>query len=443
MGAEPTYIGAERSLIASVLAGGNWAAIQLGDGQFGLPLHQMLWNAMGQLFNRGDSVDPVTLQNALGTQLNASELASITHAYCNPASLTEYADIVREAWLRRTLKFTAERMLAELDRQAPQQTLDTLATGVEALIRTQAGKTTVSEFDVIAEKLERVKSNKGPRSISTPIAGLRLPAGVVTTIYGDTGGFKSTFKEWLKRHMVSEGYKVYDASLEDSKEMSAAKTMASKTGISFGTIDQDEYTPEQREAILSQPLSAYNASRNTTLNYNTVGRMVDIVRVAKSIKPDVVFIDYIQAISGNREVIDDAYQQAQRAAGSAGNSYVFLSQRKQTNTTKPGANAKDSERFNPRPNSDEHMAGSAGIKNFSKLMLSLYSPATKYPVPDSEGHTRPYFEIVSQYGPELYNRLLEVKVEKGSLGGGVGKVYGLLTSPGTANFDFFDIRRFL
>ncbi len=249
-----------------------------------------------------------------------------------------------------------------------------------------------------------------------------IPVDKVTTIFGESGNFKTTTKNSIVWGMAMSGLgSVLDVSLEDSDQLTVQRFIARQTGISYGSVATRELTDDQEELVGCISEEAVDAAGRIILN----GALTDfdeIVRTARKLKRThglmAVVVDYVQLLDeGGREerlALKHIYRTAQLAAKRDRIAYVFVSQVGQ----EVDKRAQD-KRMSSRPRIND-MIGSSWLKIASKLQIGVYRPAKYDPMPVKPLPGEPDYTPMLTMGHEkcklVYGSIVELHILKNILG---------------------------
>lgn len=268
-----------------------------------------------------------------------------------------------------------------------------------------------------------------------------IPLDRVTTIFGESGSFKSTVKNAIVHAIASAGHVVVDCSFEDSNALTAARWISRDTGIPYG-----ELAARQRRLVDPQLPSAAAAGRVIAAG-DMAPTMDEVVRVARQYKriagAKAVVVDYIQLLEGQnqKEMLDDVMRRAQILAKREQMAVILVSQVKQDIGT-------NYERREKRPVIHDCL-GSSAIRTATKLGIGVFRPFNycKAPV-DDEGPYGLYTRMRENW-PEgmeqfdaIYPEFLELIIAKSVAGVCPATVY-CRVNPKTGVVTPFDPSRFL
>jgi len=260
-----------------------------------------------------------------------------------------------------------------------------------------------------------------------------IPPDKVTTLFGESGNFKTTVKNNLVWNLAEQGHTVLDVSLEDADDLTTHRFIARGTGISYGKIATGDLTDRERESI-----AAFNSStgEKVVMAGDIPPNIDEVIRLARYYKRSLslraVVLDYIQLLDGGneRETLNEILRKAQLAAKRDKIAYIFVSQVKQDVDT----------RDDHRPRITD-MLGSSALRTASKLSVGVYRPALYKPTPSK---TSLYYNLFTNHpqGAELYAQLLELHLIKNVLGEAHVQVH-CRVQPETGLLEPFDMRKYI
>ncbi len=438
---------AERALVGSALLDGSVPdKVAIRADHFGSPVWRSVWQGILALKAEGKPTDYLVL----GAELQRrgapdSVIVDLGKALFNcptAANADHYADIIRDKWLVREVSSLASEL--QSGGRTGQEMVGLLDGRVNQLLVTSGGKLPTLDL-VIREELDALRS---PVPVGLP-SGIGLekvvPGGIpldrVTTIFGESGAFKSTVKNALVHAIASAGHVVVDCSFEDSNSLTAARWISRDTGIPYG-----ELAARQRR-VVDPKLPSETAAGRVIAAGDMAPTMDEVVRVARQYRriagAKAVVVDYIQLLEGKnqKEMLDDAMRQAQILAKREEMAVILVSQVKQD----VGISY---ERKDKRPNMYDCL-GSSAIRTATKLGVGVFRPFNHCKAPvDDDGPYGAYARLRETWpeGPEdfdkVYPEFLELIVAKQVAGVAPSTVY-CRVNPATGVIRPFDMERYL
>lgn len=438
---------AEKALVGTALiddAVPDKVAIRVDH--FGSIVWRSVWQGILDLRRQGKPLDHLVLASYL-TQRGAPEsvLTSIGEAMFSVPTATNadhYADLIRDKWLVREVSGLAGEL--QSGGRSGTELVALLDGRVNQLMATSGAKLPTLDL-VIRAELDALRS---PIAVGLPSGvGLEkvVPGGIpidrVTTIFGESGSFKSTVKNAFVHSIASAGHVVVDCSFEDSNSLTAARWIARDTGIPYG-----ELAARQRR-LVDPKLPSEAAAGRVIAAGDMAPTMDEVVRVARQYKriagAKAVVVDYIQLLEGpsQKEALDDVMRRAQILSKREEMAVILVSQVKQDIGT-------NYERKNPRPTMYDPI-GSSAIRTATKLGIGVFRPFNHCKAPvDDEGPYGPYAKLREAWpeGPEdfdkIYPEFLELIVAKQVAGVAPSTAY-CRVNPATGVIKPFDMERYL
>jgi replicative DNA helicase len=263
----PHDISAERSVLGALMLDAE-AIIQVAEklqpDSFYEPAHQVIYEAMSDLFEQRTPIDAVTVTNALKKKKQLDKaggsavIADLTNAVSSASNVKHYARLVSEAYLRRVMiSASAEMNDMAFDETKPvQEILDATEQQVFGLSQQQSARAFIKIKDTLAESFERLdelqKSGSDLRGLSTGyndldgvLAGLHKSNLIILAARPGTG--KTAFALNVSAHIAVESKKkVGFFSLEMSKEELVDRLLVAQSDIDAwrlktGRLDQQDF----------------------------------------------------------------------------------------------------------------------------------------------------------------------------------------------------------
>lgn len=390
----------------------------------------MVWRAIGKVHNTSDTVDCFTVGNSIpAEQLSniggLAYLADLVQKAPYVKNTAAYSNKVREYYITRQVLFLGE----QLSRLAERHTGADLLREAEVLVA-NVGHSVRKEVPTLWSRLQEELVSLDT-DLAKIAAGEKLrfgletgfgidkivPGGIsrdkITAIFGESGNFKSTFKNNLIWGIAERGGKVLDISLEDSDELTTQRFIANRTDISYGKIAVRGIGAEDLSRI-KQIASANKAiSSRIYLGEDINPDIEEIIQVARYYKRteqlDAVAIDYIQAISGDKDELDRMMLAMMKSAKRDKIAYIIVSQVKQD------VDFRARDKADPRPRVSD-MIGSSSFRFFPKLSIGTFMPSRYWNVPSNKSQYYKMYHELGDDGKELYSNVLELHIKKNVLG---------------------------
>ena len=404
---------------------------------------QVTWKAIGKLIQAGRTADEISAADEAG--VNPTELTRLTTQLGSRIDIVGWAEIIRNAHTERSVatiasdyaKWSQAGMSGADMLDKVRAKLEELEASHERKFETLAA-VAASECKIIREtppdELRGLPTGLG---IERVVPG-GIPRGKVTTLFSESGNFKTTTKNNIVLAIASAGYSVLDVSLEDADELTAHRFIAGCTGINYGRISAYDLTETERNQLVL-PARAIKAAENVILAGEIPPNIDEIIRTARYYKSRcdlaAVVIDYVQLLESRnyrlseREVLNDIMRKCQLAAKRDNMAYIVVSQVKQDVDT----------RTNHEPRITD-MLGSSAMRTASKLAIGLYKPSLYHKVPQNDA----YRKLVANHpdGQKVYESILELHFLKNVLGEPKTVIH-CSVHPGTGNITPFSMDSYL
>lgn len=291
--AQKSVIGA--LLIDPDLVGGVLA--KLTDKDFIDPTYRKAFLAFRRLYGQGRPIEPMTVNDALGGNWNKI-LAECMDWVATTANIDEYVEILR----RRALQYR----LAELgDRLAEAEDLDEALAAVDEINAERCGKPGVRITTMVQaynEFLDRHADGVKPDYLTWGISALDDKVHVEPGDFTVLGGYPSAGKTALAlqfcRHIAGKKRVGYFY-LENNDRKLFDRTVSATTLVPFQRIKTHALGEDDFHAIVSmqeqltKPQLEFVGASGMTVS--------DIRGVALSRHYDLIVVDYLQKIQGDRQ----------------------------------------------------------------------------------------------------------------------------------------------
>jgi replicative DNA helicase len=313
----PQNIDAEESIISAILLD-NHTLLNILDilspSDFYRTAHQKIFNAVADMFHKGDPIDLVTLADALKNKNQLDEiggavyLAKLVDTAPIPANAIHYAKIIRDnAALRRMIKAASDISNRCFDNTA--EVDDIIDYAESTIFDIAANKTKASVFsigsiiDANIDTLVERRGNKslisgistGLKKLDTLTSGLQNSDLIILAARPSMG--KTALALNLARNVaVDAEMPVLFFSLEMAKEQLSMRLLCSEARIDSSHVRTGHFSDEEWEKltgaadVLSEaPIYIDDSSELTSLEIKTKARRL---KLEKGI--GLIIIDYIQ-----------------------------------------------------------------------------------------------------------------------------------------------------
>ena len=263
----PQSLDGESSVLSAILIDTD-AIVKVADilspDSFYDKTHQMIYEAMLELYTKNQPIDVITLtenlrrHKKLKTIGGAAKLAELSSVVSTAANVVHYAQLVADAYTKRKLiSLTAEISAQAFDEsKEAKDVLDLAEQRVFAVSQVHSGASFLPLKDTLVESFERLdelqRSGGELRGVATGFADLdRLLAGLqrsnLVILAARPGMGKTAFALNIAHHAaVSDHKKVGIFSLEMSKEELVDRLLVSQADIDAwrlktGRLDQQDF----------------------------------------------------------------------------------------------------------------------------------------------------------------------------------------------------------
>lgn len=266
------------------------------DQEFIEPSYRLVYQAIRRLYNSGRPTDPLSVNDALGGD-SKQLLADCITMTPTAANVMEWVEILK----RRALQYR----LAELgDKLAEAEDLDEALSCVDEINAASCQKEGVkitSLSKAYGEFLDRHGEEKQPPYLTWGISALdervHIERGDMVVLGGYPSAGKTALALQFCRHMGKDKRVGYFY-LENNDKKLFDRIVASTAMVSFGRIKKHELQEDDFHAIVAM------REKLTAPQIEFVGAsgmtVADIRSVALSRHYDIVAVDYLQKVRGDR-----------------------------------------------------------------------------------------------------------------------------------------------
>jgi len=284
----------ERAVICAVIEGGVDAreAVNLvASKHFYLVRHRMIWDAVCELVERGEPVDPVTLATALKSKMRDAanylgELLMSTVAA--PQNFAHYAEELRVlAWKREVARGLRE-VLSTLEDESPV----TVSARLKSLAEFPSTEKSENRY---ADFLKWLESER--ESYPTPVDDLNfllnggLMRGQMVVVAGRPGHGKTAFALGCAHIAADAGKRVTYHTYEMSARELIGRLVASMTGVPYRYLVASSLTAEEWELVSA---ATEELSRKPLAFRESDIDLEEFLAYECSTGSDLVIVDYIQ-----------------------------------------------------------------------------------------------------------------------------------------------------
>jgi len=270
--------------------------LAVSDQEFTNPRYRMIFQAIRRLYGEGRTVDGLTVNDALGGNWN-EVLANILNATVTSANVMEYVQILKRSALQMRLAELGAQLSEadDLDEQL------SLVDSINALNCGKPGVRITTMRQAYEEFLDRHADGKPTDYLTWGIPSLNDRVHVEPGDFIVLGGYPSAGKTALAlqfvRHIAREKRVGYFY-LENNDKKLFDRMVSSTTLVPFGKIKTHELGEDDFQSIVSMqadlllPKVEFVGASGMTV--------ADIRSVALSRHYDLIVVDYLQKIRGDR-----------------------------------------------------------------------------------------------------------------------------------------------
>ena len=302
---------------------------------------QYLWNAIIELWKKGEFIDVITVHNQLKKNGTAQEgivywMTGLSDSVPSTANVESYAKIVWEKYIQReTAKSAYELYKASFENfRDVEDKLHKHGRLVDELV--SISPTKKREISEIIDA-GKIALYEGGNVIPFGISALDTPAGgmtrkEITVLGGRPGHGKTTLMLNIVKALLEQGYKVMLFNREMSNVEVYKKLLVMESNqLTYDFVRKSDIT-EDSKAIIDATSEVLKKKYKNLLMYDDIRTLDDSLREVSRYKPDIVVDDYIQLIStkksreGRRFEIENIMQEYKWVAKKEDCSVLLVSQ---------------------------------------------------------------------------------------------------------------------
>lgn len=284
----PANIVAEQSFLGALLSNNKVLdrASFLEPAHFSEPIHGIIFTEARRLITERRVADPVTLKTVLENTGVLQEVGGIGYltnlisCMVGIINASDYAQVVRDTWLRRELIDIGETIVNSAFSPEPGDSGMALAMQAVTMLDGIAVGGSVKDnntsldaaVDAALEAMRKAQLHGKPAGISTGFKGLDarlggLEPGLVYTIAGRPGSGKSSLGHQFSLSAAKRGIGVLELSLEMSATQLGRRALSIESGVPLFVMKGG--TPTEEEVIRLQ--DARSALRGLPLTIDDAG----------------------------------------------------------------------------------------------------------------------------------------------------------------------------
>jgi len=272
------------------------ALLSVGDSDFTQGEYRLIYQAIRSLYNAGQPISGLTVNDALGGD-NRELLAGLITVAPTAANLSAYVEMMKRASLQMRLAEVGARMEAAESLDAQFALLEEMQ-GMTCS-RPSVKITTMSQ--AYQEFLDRNAEGETPPYLTWGISQLDEKIHVEAGDFVVLGGYPSAGKTALAlqfvRH-IAKSKQVGYFYLENNDKKLFDRLVSAAALVSFGRVKTHALTEEDFRSIISMQQSLTSPQLEMVAASGMT--VSDIRSVALSRRYDLIVVDYLQKIRGDR-----------------------------------------------------------------------------------------------------------------------------------------------
>lgn len=281
------------------------ALSELTSDDFSNYLAKRIFDSAVKLFEKGKSIDPLTIQSEWNSDEKDELKQYLLTCYQSTVSCSAYKlhfEQLKQIAVKRKAKSIINDLHSQFEATEDIETLRESATNLLQALDNRKQETAVDFVTGFDKFINRI--GKPRNYISTGIATLDYNLRIEKGDFIIVGGRPSSGKTALTLQMavnMAERYKVVYFSLETSADKLVDRLVANKTTIDFAKIKRNELTEADKQR-LSNDRGIFECLNLTIVN--GAGMSVSQIQSkAIQLQADIIFIDYIGLINcGNNKL---------------------------------------------------------------------------------------------------------------------------------------------
>ena len=310
------YLDAENAVVGSILIDPRClpeVTQVLTAEDFGAEVNKVIFRAALDLSARGQAVDPVLIRQsteAAGNAVPAQYILQLMDTTPTAANAKEYAQLVRENSLRRSVAELATRIQREATEGGnPNQLLAQLIDEGNAMSAEGTSKTLLSPVDLALrwyDHREKVESGQSAAFVPTGyrdldyILGGGLIASGMHVLAARPGMGKTTFALNIADRVAQKTGPVLFVSLEMDDEQVTAKRIARESGIPGNRLLMDALTEEEAQKMADA--CDRLLMRQLHVNAKPTASVAEIAMMARQVRGlKLIVIDYMGKIARGKD----------------------------------------------------------------------------------------------------------------------------------------------
>lgn len=396
----PVNLDAERAVVGAVLVSPKAFGVAsdiLEPEHFYSEKNRIVFRAVASLVEEGKPVDRVTVTSKLSGRPDDSSDATARYVYeliesvPTAANVGRYAETVRSLAFRRELLDLSSRV-GQAAEEGEDEAVEAAQKLHEAATRTRADED-VYTFATDAEGFKRrvVLRSEGLETMGIPTGLSKLDRATTGYHPGDLvviGARPSMGKTvWVWQSAITaarHGNKVFVMNLEMAYERIQDRCACATSGISYEDWRRGKFGDSQAGKLIR----AYDALSGLPIHIHNprAGRSFsDLRRAVRALKPDVVFVDYLQLLASEKAARSDLYT----AVTLVSNDLKQLAVSEKIPVVCAAQLGRDVEKRDDKRPVMSDLRESGYIEQDADVVLMMYRDAYYYPEGEKEGRHGP------------------------------------------------------
>jgi replicative DNA helicase len=267
--------------------------------------NQMIWQAMGVLSDAKIDIDFLTITSELDKRGEdwggSSYLSSLLSQVPTSLNAISYGRIVEAFSKRRGLEAMANKVVNLAHAQKPIEEIMVLAQSEASKAVERGGSNRVSSKEAASQAIDSIIGHPryftfGVSNLDDKLSGIFPDRLYIWAGYQGTG--KSAFKIQNSRKNAEAGYKVMDVSLEMSPAQTWLRMACGDLGIDLDSILANKVDEDTKSDVMNRAGELGDMYEKNIVIYPAPMTLVDILAAAKTERPDIIWIDHSNLISG-------------------------------------------------------------------------------------------------------------------------------------------------
>lgn len=280
----------------------------LSAGEFYILRHQWIWKAFESLTFRREPIDMITIANELERNGKLAEIGG-------PAFLTALVNQVdfsfnADAYAREVHEYHKRRIGLKLAGEIAQSAynfksdFDPLEIWSKMVDEDKSGNNRKTGSDVLGEIYEDLYEPKFPLTFGVGELDGRLGGMFrteLTILAGDQGTGKSAMMLWMARKNAEQGIRTLGVSLEMKAKSWYMRMACGDLGVNWNQVRANKVPENIRLSVWNKAQELEEKYRDQFVIYEDPMTLANIQAAAMKERSDIIFIDHVGLISGQKE----------------------------------------------------------------------------------------------------------------------------------------------